>query len=907
MGVDLYLIDLLENKLKLDFEVEVYKDNYEGEAALVFGETEKENFRASLNYYREPIYIYSKSSNNRINYNTLVGQTIGFLEETNYVYKRTLRDHGIEYDIEHFESVEDVYEAINNDNITSFIDVLKYEHLKKGFYPYKILGTYYSYENKILVNNQYRDLVYLINSVLIEGFEEELEEYNQQEIIFKLRNGFYFTKDEINYIRSSNVNPVIFKNHSSTSNMGVFLDENNNWVGPQADIWKQIKSLTGLNYKILNTRDESIESILDDLGRNGTAQIDASMGIAISEDKKKYIEYLYSGIDLYYSVVGKSNDIHILVDSELYDYKIGLIKDYVNTTKFLDKYPGIKYIDKYNDTDELVKGLINGEVDLIVVENSEYKNLFYNKKMYQLEVKLQLDGGSYITTALAKKSDGFEYLYSISNKALFLIDSFELSKNYLSVTTNLIGLIQQMQRSNDIVALVIILLLISLLIISNSRKQVKENLKKIEDIAYIDKLTGAKNRTFLYNGIEEKKGTVILVNIFSFKKINDIYGYEVGDEVLKTVVKRLFKLEKNFTYKVGKCELFRVSGDEFLIYISNKNIKSYDVIKMAKSIENTINEKMYIKGYSFNIQVSIGIDIENNNDNLNTTMKKAQMALYLAKKNTDTKIVMASEEIYKQYRKKQLLEAELSDDLVIKMVIPFYQPKYNTKTKKIIGVEALARWKHSDMGTLYPDEFIPILENNGKINILDTTVLKKTCKDYMLWKEQGLVDNDFKVSFNFCMLTIEKTNILELFVDLHKEFNIPYNVLEIEVTETVFSSDIESVISKLQSVVKLGVNISLDDFSAGHSTMTQLSNLPINTLKIDKGLLDAGMSKKTKEIFTLIKELTERIDLKIIVEGVETKEQVIFLENIGIYQIQGYYYSRPLSNEDFKIKLKENM
>ncbi len=437
-----------------------------------------------------------------------------------------------------------------------------------------------------------------------------------------------------------------------------------------------------------------------------------------------------------------------------------------------------------------------------------------------------------------------------------------------------------LEHTHILLLLFITFLMITIIILLTYSK------KEIQKSQYKDYLTNLPNRrAFLKNQKKIKDKNIILINVLNFKKINSMYGYTIGDKILVSIALRLKKVTKKYDGT-----LYRTFGDNFAVVIQTKknNQELYDIcIEYLESTEIPIR----INNRKLSYEFSIGVLIETKNSGINEVLGKLEFAKYLARSELN-KIAFITDDIYNKFRKSQQLEEEINSTQLYDVIYPVYQPKINIHTKNIIGVEALARWNKFEE-LLAPNDFIPILENNDKVSNLDLTVLKKVCENFKFFKE-----NNIKVSVNFSIQTIEKIQIDEIVESILKENDIPPSLLEIEVTETVISKNEDKVVSKLNRLVDMGLNISLDDFTAGHSTIAKISKLPINTIKIDKELINTDLNDKTKSVFNLIKNLGKELKLDIIIEGVETKEQINFLEKLELYNVQGYYFSKPLKEED---------
>ncbi len=436
---------------------------------------------------------------------------------------------------------------------------------------------------------------------------------------------------------------------------------------------------------------------------------------------------------------------------------------------------------------------------------------------------------------------------------------------------------------------------VGIIIDITSQKMCLEHMK---EIAYIDSLTNSYNINYYYENADLHYNSVICININDFKGLNEIYGISCSDKILKEVAIRINSVLNSYENEY-EYALFRFYGDLFFININLNNKE--EAFSLGKNISKKVTTPIKIKDAEITIDTTTAIIEEVKNkkfENKEKIVNNIKLVLNYAKKNSE-KIVVVTEEMQEKINKevsvKRLLEIIDLDEVIE----PYYQPKINIETGKIVGCEALARWSNNKYGMIYPDEFVPILEYNKKIYKLDMVVAKKSVIALKKWRSLGIVDDDFVISFNFSMLTWARDEIVEFIEMLHVKYEIPYNKMEIEVTETVFGESDKVIYDKIVYVSNLGVKISLDDFSVGHSSITRLNSLPLDTIKVDKGILPVEFNDKNREIFVLLHDFGENLNLKFVIEGVENKNQVDELLKIGFNVAQGYFYDKPLQEKTF--------
>lgn len=431
----------------------------------------------------------------------------------------------------------------------------------------------------------------------------------------------------------------------------------------------------------------------------------------------------------------------------------------------------------------------------------------------------------------------------------------------------------------------------------------------IDKLKYYDILTDIPNRKLFINSLENEiikgkdkdvKTAVLFIDLDNFKEINDTLGHDYGDELLKNVAIAL-----KASIKEGDL-VSRVGGDEFFILM--KNIGDYsEISNLCEKLLSSLNCEISIAGKSVYTSASIGITVfPDDGEETNILLKNADTAMYSAKYNGKDKysffnknmsdIVVRRVEIEKGLRKAlENNEFELN-----------YQPQIDIINNKIKGFEALLRWNSSELGRISPSEFIPVAEKSGLIIPMGDWIIKTAFLQNNIWKSKGYTYDTIAINLSAVQLQNDKfeENLKRIII----ETRVNPKFVELEITESILMKDFDKSVKLLNEIRNLGINIALDDFGTGYSSLSYLKQLPINTLKIDKSFIDNIVTnEREKAIVDGIIQLAQKIDLDVIAEGVEAKEQIKLLQNMGCNQIQGYYFSKPLPPEQIEEKfLKTN-
>lgn len=450
----------------------------------------------------------------------------------------------------------------------------------------------------------------------------------------------------------------------------------------------------------------------------------------------------------------------------------------------------------------------------------------------------------------------------------------------------------------QIVCLLITFTIISICVYINISNQKKN--KKLYKVAYIDPITLLGNEAyFKENGAiylqnnNSKNKYVVSLDIDKFKALNNIYGYEFCNNILKIVGE---KLENVLPPNSIIC---RISGDIFTaIFSYEKNIKS-----LLDKIYNQVSN-IKINKTPMHLNLSIGVyKIKNEDTDINKILDKAYMARAKMKGLYDKNYYIFDTILENELVEEQKIEACMEKALKNEEFKIVYQPKVFTNTEKIAGAEALVRW-NKDGKIISPGKFIPLFEKNKFIIKLDLYIFEHVCKDLKLWKEKyNYVPN---VSINVSKAHFTQKNFIEDYVKITNKYNIDRKDIDLEITESATIDENIDVLQILNKIKEKGFTISIDDFGTGYSSLSMLQSMPIDIIKIDKVFVDKANLKSDKNIIDYIMLIANHLGVKTIVEGVETKEQVEFIKKIKCDIIQGYYYSKPISKEEFEEYFNKN-
>lgn len=430
---------------------------------------------------------------------------------------------------------------------------------------------------------------------------------------------------------------------------------------------------------------------------------------------------------------------------------------------------------------------------------------------------------------------------------------------------------------------------------------------KLEQIATRDHLTGLENRLSLLEKLQsalhyamdnDQRLALFFIDLDRFKQINDTLGHPVGDKVL-VHISNVLRGHVN-----GNDIIARLGGDEFVVLV-DKFDDIDEVSLLATKITEAVRQVIQLEDQELQVTCSIGISIYPDDLEGSEMLLHHENIANLLLRNADTAMYRAKEEGKNHYQyyqtamtvhamQRMQMEKSLRNALKEDQFVVYYQPQIDTLTDTIVGMEALVRWHNPLDGLIHPGSFIPLAEEIGLIVLIDRVVMQKAMLQFVQWYEEGL--NPGILSLNLSVRQLEQEDFLDRLKLLIKETGCQASWIELEVTEGHIMTNPQKSITILEDISALGINISIDDFGTGYSSLAYLKRLPIDKLKIDKSFVD-GLPDDEDDIAiaqTII-GLAKSMEMKIIAEGVETKEQKNFLFENGCTLVQGYLYAKPMN------------
>ena len=436
------------------------------------------------------------------------------------------------------------------------------------------------------------------------------------------------------------------------------------------------------------------------------------------------------------------------------------------------------------------------------------------------------------------------------------------------------------------------------------RKQAEET---VHYQAYHDLLTGLPNRALFRDHLglmlaqakrTQKPLAVLSLDLDHFKVINDSLGHTIGDEMLLAVGARLRQcLREGDT-------LARLGGDEFAVLLPTLAAPS-DVDHICRKIIQVLSKPVYVKGHEIYVSVSIGACVApDDGDMIDSLIRQAEIAMYQAKSQGRSRLQFWESGMQAPYSERMQIEADLRRALARNEFVLFYQPQVDAQTGEVRGFEALLRWWHPQRGLLTPADFIPVAEESGVIVPIGDWVLRQASSQMAEWRKAGLPP--VRMSVNISARQLESADFVDSVMRAVQVYSLDGSLMELEITESLLMRDFEANAIKLGRLSAAGIRLAIDDFGTGYSSFKYLSRFPIHTLKIDQSFVQELDREENMSIVNAMISMGRGMNLNVVAEGVETASQLARLQQMQCHEIQGHYYSPPVSSHAATVLLGEN-
>jgi diguanylate cyclase len=490
---------------------------------------------------------------------------------------------------------------------------------------------------------------------------------------------------------------------------------------------------------------------------------------------------------------------------------------------------------------------------------------------------------------------GFNYLLSVRT-----IDVSGRQVGFVVVRATL----DQLYRRVAGYALVMLLvaagsLAVAYLLVSRMRRVVKSAEAHLDYLAHVDPITGLPNRhafnerlSFALSKVDKFGGGIalLLIDLDNFKIVNDTLGHQCGDKLLRLVAQRLLAILRSGDV------ICRIGGDEFAVIVDTADVSCGDSV--ADKILIALAAPFDVDIHEIYVTASVGISVyPQDAADFETLTRNADTAMYQAKGKGKNAFERFHPELDQRVQKRLALETNLRKALERGELCLYYQPKVDLHGKHVVGLEALLRWNHPELGLVSPLEFIPVAEESGLIVPIGRWVLRTACQQVAMWRDAGL--GAIHVSVNLSARQTKDSHLMQDIVAALRDAGMESNQLELEITETVLMENVHANVDLLNRLQTEGIRLSIDDFGTGYSSMAYLKRFPIDQVKIDRTFVrDIPGDGDDEAITTAIIAMAHSLGLSVVAEGVETEAQLQFLRAAGCDIMQGFYFAQPMPVED---------
>ena len=820
-----------------------------------------------------------------------VGMIRGSVHTDNFI--SIANKNGVEFEPVYFDKATDIDEALKNGSIDMFVAGSLYNSLNA-----KVIGRYDATEfycmagrdNKVLIEK----LDDALNMIKIEKREIESELFIKYYGDSQISVNPMFTREEHEFIESADTVKVMLMADS----MPLSYEKDGVQKGIFVEYLKLLSKKSGLDIEVdMSLTPLSMEKQMEFLKEDNSILLRSDRTLGSLKDSIA-VSNPMSEMKLAY-VMRKDK----VVEGRKDDFVFGLTKEMTYLEDMLKADSEAFEIKYYDSTVECLEALLDREIDIVIQDSYVIAHIIQKNKY--ADNLIEMPGEKLSNGMCLMMADDNEMLMQVINKTINHIPDTEVEELVaMELLTNpyQIKFEDMLYKYWKPLVLVVAILAVAIIIYTIMLRKMtelkirKNDYRMLQRRVHRDELTGVYNKTYFYekvrNAIDatDENMCIVVMDVVKFKVVNELHGMEAGDRLLKYMADMLVKLGEGRDFIIA-----RFTEDHFYVCMREKDFNEIHLPRHHKTFLEDMDIKVvygvYMVGDRRDVPVNIMCD-------------RAALAIHDKEHKQVGYIYYYSDEERRRIIREQEIENEMEAALIERQFRIYVQPKYDIDTQKITGGEVLVRWFHPDNGMISPGEFIPIFEKNGFIIRLDYYIWEEACKLISELNAKGMPK--LPISVNVSRAHFYGNELKSKLEELIGKYDLERKDLEIEITETICAEDADIVVKKVQELRKVGYRIAMDDFGSGYSSLNMLKEMPLDIIKMDLKFLDGGDDEaKSRNILGTLITLAKSLKFDVVVEGVETKEQVAFLQGIGNCNIQGYYFSRPVDTDTYESMLKE--
>ena len=843
-----------------------------------------------LGYESSLLYAMPESPISYQNFDAMQGTRIGLLKESYSAqdFKPYAEKMGIIYEAVSFDRENEMLMALENGSIDMMVVGSRYANAELKLVDTSGANAFYCVsgkENKALVE----EIENAIQQIMFDdpSFEGELnKEYFSQSQITSVP---LYTKEELAYIDSlGTIKIKLIQNQRPSCYI-----ENGQTKGIWAEVIQLLAEKSGIDF-VLEGADaeeysyETYEALLEE----GYLLLRTQKALEYMADlKETVVSNAITEASLSYVKRQES-----FVEDEYAVHTIAISKDLAYLESLLlEEHPNHKII-YYSDAKSCLEALANREV-CFAVQNS-YRVSYLMQKPEYADNLVVVPGADHGSDVCIVATENQAMLISIINKAIRQISDQEISE---IVERELLmnpypleneDFLYEYWKWMLLVSAIIVIALVVYTVLTQKMANYKVEKKEYELLQkkiQLDEITGLYNRTYFFELAKEliekneEEMCIVTMDISNFKVVNELYGMNVGDDLLKEIARQLRLVGK-------ECEMIfaRFMADHYYMCMSKKDFERIDLPRTFK----TFLEDMDIK-----VIYGVYVIEKGNQMPVNVMCDRAFVAVHDKAYSYVDYIHFYNDLEHKQIMVEQEIENDMERALEERQFYIVVQPKYNPSSGAIVGGETLVRWQHPKKGIVSPGVFIPVFEKNGFIIQLDYYVWEETCKLIAKMKSEGV--KTVPISINVSRAHFYGNELNQRLIGLIEKYGLKTKDIELEITESICGTAPDAIYERIRELQNVGFKIAMDDFGSGYSSLNMLKEMPLDIIKMDLKFLD-GEQEKGRKILKALIDMAHTLDLKVVVEGVEIRSQVEFLCQFEECSLQGYYFSRPVVAEVFE-------